>query len=148
VRYATLAAFREDAAKLAAGRYETVGDWTFGQIMKHMADNLNASIDGFPFRLPWYMRLARPVLVGFFKQSLLTQPLKAGFNIPKSARALVPPETITTQEALRQLLAAIDRFERETPEAPHPLLGSLEPNDWVAFHLRHAELHMSFVRPA
>ena len=30
----------------------------------------------------------------------------------------------------------------------HPVLGHLTREEWTQFHLRHAELHMSFVRSA
>ncbi len=145
VQYSSMSAFRSDVEKLAAGKYETVGNWSFGQIMQHLAIGIAGSFDGFPFQAPW---LVRTLVAPFMKKSLLTQPMKAGFKLPKSAAPYLPSDEITTEEGLKQLQAALDRFERETPEEKHPFLGTLTPNEWVALHLRHAELHMSFVRPA
>jgi hypothetical protein len=145
VQYLTMASFRADAEKLAAGRYETVGNWTFGQILCHLADAINASLDGFPFRTPWFVRL----LVGpLFKKSILSKPLKPGFKLPKSAEPYLPPPDVSTADGLGKLLAAIARLEHETPEAEHPFFGRLTPEEWTKLHLKHAELHMSFVRPA
>ena len=148
VEYSTVAAFRADAEKLAAGQYETVGNWSFGQILLHLANAVNGSFDGYPFSLPWYMRIVRPFVVPFVKKSFLTQPMKPGFKLPKSAEQYLPQPDVTTEEALSQLQATLNRFEKESPEAEHPFLGTLTPKEWVALHLRHAELHMSFVRPA
>lgn len=147
VHYSTMPAFRADVEKLAAGQYETVGNWSFGQILLHLANAVNGSFDGYPFSLPWYMRIVRPVVVPFVKKSFLTQPMKPGFKLPKTAEPYLPQPDVTTEAALSQLQAALDRFEKETPEAEHPFLRALTPNEWVALHLRHAELHMSFVRP-
>lgn len=148
VRYASLAALRDDLEKLARGRYETIGQWSFGQILAHLASTMNYSLDGFPFRLPWPMRLLAALGAPLFKKSFLTQPMKPGYKVPKSAAPMLPPAEISTAEGLARIRAALDRFQRETPEARHPFLGRLSPEEWIALHLRHAELHMSFVRPA
>ena len=68
VDYSTLEELRLDAEALAAGPYTTVGNWTYGQILQHLAQAMHASIDGFPFGAPWYMRLAAPLV----KNSVLT----------------------------------------------------------------------------
>ena len=145
VQYSSMSAFRADVEKLVAGKYETVGEWSFGQIVQHLAININGSFDGFSFRAPWFMRF---LIAPFMKKSLLTQPMKPGFKLPKSAAAALPAAEVTTGEGLDLLLAALDRFEKEAPEAKSPFLGTLTPKEWVALHLKHAELHMSFVRPA
>lgn len=144
VEYRTLAAVLEDAEFLATHPHETVGNWSYGKILQHLTDGLNRSFDGFPFRANLFVRwIART----FMKKKLLTQPMPAGFKLPAKWEAELPPDSTPVDEALIHLKKAIARFEREVPRAPHPALGALTPEEWVQLHLRHAALHMSFVKP-
>lgn len=58
----------------------------------------------------------------------------------------MPGET-SIDEGLGALRAAVARYKQETKRSPHPALGKLTPGEWIQFHLRHAELHMSFATP-
>ena len=142
VSYATLHDFVQDADRLASGKHKTVGDWTFGQILDHLATAMNGSIDGFPFKGSWF---ARTFVAPFIKNSLLTKPMKPGFKLPKSADAYLPPNDANTTESLAKAKAAVERLGIEKPTVVHPLLGYLATEEWMALHIRHAELHMSFV---
>jgi len=142
LHYESLDNFSQDAETLAAGKYETVGSWSYGQILTHLAKTLNASIDGFGFKAPWLVRtLIAPVMKGRF----LNKPMPSGFKLPKNAAALIPPDGVTTDEGLAALRKALARFADETPGAAHPFMGKMTPTEWRHLHLRHAELHMSFV---
>lgn len=144
VEYRTLAAFLQDAEFLAAHPHETVGNWSYGKILQHLTDGLNRSFDGFPFRCNV---LIRWIVRTLMKKKLLTQPMSPGYTIPKKWESTLPPDSTPVEEALSRLKQAIARFEREEPRAEHPALGSLTPDEWVQLHLRHAALHMSFVKP-
>jgi hypothetical protein len=74
--------------------------------------------------------------------------MSPGFKLPKSQEALLPANSQPVEEAIENLRKAVARFEREEPTAEHPALGKLTPSEWVQLHLRHCELHMSFVKPA
>jgi hypothetical protein len=143
LRYESLDHFLQDAETLAAGKCETVGDWSFGQILTHLGNTLNSSIDGFGFTAPW---VARTLVAPFMKTRFLTKAMPSGFKLPKTATALMPPDGVTTDEALAALRKAISRFADETPGAAHPFFGKMTRDEWGQLHLRHAELHMSFVR--
>lgn len=144
VRYASLEDFKEDLACLRGTGVTTVGGWSFAQILDHLASAMTCSIDGFPFRANWFIRV---LLAPLMKNSLLTRPMKSGYRLPRRAREYLPDEHVTTEEALERVDAALDRLDRETPCAAHPFLGRLAGCEWIALHLRHAELHMSFVVP-
>ena len=45
-----------DAERLVSGDVQTVGNWTLGQIFKHLAQTLNSSIDGTNMKFPWLMK--------------------------------------------------------------------------------------------
>ena len=142
IEYSTLNEFRQDAERIAQLDYRTVGKWSFGQIMLHLAMAIEGSIDGFPFRGPWYIRkLAAPLI----KNSLLSKPLKPGFRLPKYAENYLPDPDVTTYSALSRVQSAVSRIQVEAPQAEHPFLGKLAEEEWMRLHVRHAELHMSFV---
>jgi FPC/CPF motif-containing protein YcgG len=48
-------------------------------------------------------------------------------------------------DALQRLRNAVARLQNERMTAKHPVLGQLNHDEWNQLHLRHAELHLSFV---
>ncbi len=144
VAYTTLDEFLEDARRLLDCDVITVGDWSFAQILAHLALSINSSIDGFSYRGHW---LVRTFVAPLMKNRLLNSPMKPGFQIPRRAAAYLPAAATTLAEAREQLENAIRRLAGTPPTAEHPYLGSLAADEWLLLHLRHAELHMSFVVP-
>ena len=135
-----------DAEQLAGGEVTMVGNWSLGQSCKHLAEALNASIDGTDFKMPWIMKTMARLLM---KNKMLNNTLSPGFKIPESDKAKFEPSpTITTEEGLDALRAAIERCKSEEKRAPHPAFGQLSREDYDKFNQRHAELHMSFAVPA
>lgn len=143
VQYKSLQELVADAEQLAAVPHETVGNWTFVQILWHLTESMNASFDGYQFRANW---LVRKIVAPMIKKSLLTKPMKPGYPTPKVALSRMPTDGLSSEQALDDLRSAVARFEQETPTGFHPLFGHMTPEEWNALHLRHAELHMSFVR--
>jgi len=46
----------------------------------------------------------------------------------------------------KRLVQAIEAFRQHTqPHPPHPVLGQLTHDQWIGFHLRHCEHHLSFI---
>ena len=144
VRYSTLMEFVADAEQIAMGEYVTVGKWSFGQILSHLALTMHCSFDGFGFKAPWF---ARTFIAPFVKNSCFTKPLQAGFKLPATVTALVPPAEASVEDGLIAVREAIDRYQSELPKAPHPFFGQLTREEYVCLTLRHSELHMSFVVP-
>ena len=144
LHFTTLDEVREDIESLAAGSYVTVGKWSFAQILEHLGSSLNASIDGFPFKGSWFVRW---IIAPFIKNSILTKQMKPGFALPKKFSSYLPSLDCTMEESLPKVLTAIKRFETETPGADHPFFGTMASEEWMCLHLRHAELHLSFVVP-
>ncbi len=145
LHYATLDEFQADVEHVAAGKYRTVGSWSYPQILDHLSRTMVCSLEGFGFKAPWIIRTLIAPLV---KNSFLTKPMKAGFKLPrKLAAALLPTGDLTLPAALEQIRTAIRRCKDETPTVGHPAFGKLARQEWTALYLRHAELHMSFVVP-
>jgi hypothetical protein len=105
---------------------------------------MNKCIDGFDHHMPWPMRFVISLL---FKRKFLSQPMKAGFKLPKkTATEIVPPPT-SLEEGLLCIRQALDRLQMESKRAPSAFLGPLTRDEWDQLHCRHAELHLSFLIP-
>lgn len=145
VRYANLAEFLRDAERLAAMRVQTVGNWTYAQILQHLATAIQGSLDGYGFKAPWF---ARCVIAPLVKNRILTKRMPAGIRLPTRAEGLIPPADVALESSLAELRQQLARWGTgERDMAPHPFLGRLASQEWNSLHLRHAELHMSFVVP-
>ncbi len=144
LRYNSIADFRADVDRLAAMPVRTLGNWTYPQILDHLAKSITASLDGFGFQAPW---LARVLIAPLVKNSMLTKTMRAGFRLPAAGKRLLPDSDITLVTALDRLRTALARYEIEEQRAPHPFLGMLASQEYTSMHLRHCELHMSFVVP-
>ncbi len=143
IQYATYKDLLADAERLAAGPVRAAGNWTPGQIFRHLATAFNCSIDGFNVQFPWVMRK----LAGFFKTRLTDRPMPAGLKLPAGLAKVVLPEPTTTDDGLAALRAAISRLEHEPNRAEHPILGRLTREEWDRIHMHHSSLHMSFLSP-
>ncbi|MBI1313048.1 DUF1569 domain-containing protein [bacterium] len=144
VRYATLDEFKQDLEGLIEGGYETVGDWTLAQICDHLGSTFHGSIDGVPFKAPWF---ARTFIAPFLKNSVLIKPMKPGIQLGKEAQKYLPKPDVTLEAALEKVRSGLSRLEHEVPVADHPFFGKMASEEWMQLHLRHCELHMSFVLP-
>ncbi len=146
VRYDSYDDVVADAERLAAGSVKTVGNWTFAQILEHLAISFNSSIDGIPFKVPLPMRIMGRL---FFKSKFLNKEVPSGFQIPDGARGhFLPPDSTEVAQGIADLKAAVERCKVETQRCRHPLFGELTLAEWEKFGLRHAEMHMSFAMPA
>jgi hypothetical protein len=142
LRFETLDDVVADAEQLvAAPAVRTLGNWPLDRLFGHLTTAINGSIDGMPFRAPWYIRLIAPRL----KRRFMTRKMSPGFNLPKKVEAGYYPASQSNSVALEKLRAAVARTKTERMTADHPALGKLNHDEWMQLHLRHAELHLSFV---
>ena len=134
----------DDVERLNQSKFKTLGNWSGGQILKHLSIVMNGSIDGAPMRLSWPLRLLGRML----KRRVLTKGMSPGFQLKgKAADALVPPAT-TWEEGLEMFRRAVHRLQTETKREPSPFLGPMTREEWDQLHCRHSELHLSFLVPA
>ena len=56
VAYKSFDELLADADRLSSGPVKTLGNWSPGQIFRHLAIAYNGSIDGFNAGFPWFMR--------------------------------------------------------------------------------------------
>jgi hypothetical protein len=84
----------------------------------------------------------------FLKKKFLYQTLTPGFQIPESAKSTVyPDDAKSLDDALAHLRTSVARCKQEDHRADHPLFDKISREDWDLFNFRHAEMHMSFVKP-
>ena len=144
---ADLAAEIERVAEAtAAKRVRTLGNWSAAQILWHLGRLMEFSFDGFPFRYPRRVRWAARLLRVLSWRWLLALAFRPGFRNPPVAEPLEPDPAVSLAEAVRYVRRQLERISSgERMTAANPSMGTLSHEQWVEVHLRHAELHVSFL---
>ena len=132
-----------DVERLNQGKVRALGNWSPGQILKHLATPMNWCLDGAPVKAPFYIR----IFGWFIKNRFPTQPMSAGFTLPKAMAEFLVPAATSWEDGLQMIRAAIGRMKTETTRFPSPFLGELTRDQWDQLHCRHCELHLSFLIP-
>ena len=144
LRYNSLDDILADAEQLASGPIKAVGNWSPGQIFEHLARGYTLPLDGVVLPIPFYVRWGARLMLGIF----LRNGMPAGIKLDgESAQALVPPDNITPQTGLVDLRQGIALWKAKTIVPRHSVFGNISDDQWTQVHLRHAELHMSFLSP-
>jgi hypothetical protein len=124
------------------GKLRSLGNWTAGQNLGHLASWIDYSYDGVPFKVPFIARIVmRP-----FKKAFLYKPMKPGSRIPKLPGGTAGIDVIPFDDGLARFRKNLARLKSGPPKIPHALFGPFTHDEWIAQHLRHAELHLSFLR--
>ena len=141
LRFSCLNDVIADAERLVASpNPRTLGNWPLDQLLTHLAIGINGSLDGISGKAPLFIRLVGPLI----KRRVFQHGLSPGFRLPKKLEAVAFPAGASPQQALEQLRAAVQRTDIETMTVIHPVFDRLTHDEWLQFHLRHAELHLSF----
>ncbi len=145
LHFATIGEALADAERLAAGEWQQLGNWSLGRICRHLAQSLDSATDD--------NQVAPPLVIGWFaplfKGWLLKNGLRPGFQMTPSMKPVfMPPDEVETRAGIEAFRVAVDRFESATLPAKSKFLGKMTRDDWIAFHCRHAEMHLSFIVPA
>ena len=133
-------------AAAASGKVRPLGNWSPAQVLWHIAKLIELSFDGFSWRYRhgpvWITRLIRFLSWRW----LIWLAFRPGFRNPPDAAVLEPDAAVTFDAAAAYLRAQIGRVgkgERMTQCAS--VEGAYSHEQWVYIHLRHAELHLSFL---
>ena len=135
-----------EAMRLAAAEREgnllTVGNWTLGQALGHVATWANFALDGYPasVRPPLPIRL----VFRLFRNRVITKGMPAGVKIRGVPGGTLGIEPLPTDVGLSHFEDAMERLRHTAPAEPNPLFGRLTHEQWIQLNLRHAELHLSF----
>jgi hypothetical protein len=145
LHFATIDEALTEADRLAVaerlGETRCLGNWTLGQNLGHLATWVQMSFDGVPMKVPLFVRLMmRPM-----RNRVLYKPMGPGRNIPRVSNGTFGTEPLSLDAGLSRFRQTFTRLKNETPSKPNVLLGPLTHEEWINLHLRHAELHLSFV---
>ncbi len=144
LRFNSIAEAIADAEALLAKPYRTVGNWTAGQILDHLARTVRVMFDGPHIPAPWFVRT---FIAPFMKKNFISGTVSPGFQFTPQMAAFRPNDHAEAKTALEEFRQQFARLERETPTAPNPFLGKLTHEEWIGSMLRHCELHLSFLVP-
>jgi len=141
--YASLGEVMPDVDRLLRG-HATVGDWSLGQILSHLAQAFRFTIDGFPSEA-FPPRVIRKT----FGRLLLWHILRTG-RFPEGLRMPGRYEPAPAADARAEALrAALRRFLAHAgPLAEHPMRGVVSREVWERFHCIHCAHHLRFALPA
>jgi hypothetical protein len=133
------------AAAERAGKLRRTGNWSAGQTLGHLAAWADFAFDGYPpdMKVPWFIKL----FLKLRKKQFLRGPLPAGVKIPRVEGGTKGIEPLSLDEGLARLRRAMDRLEASPPGTANVIFGPLTHEQWQALHLRHGELHLSFLHP-
>ncbi len=141
--------FRREIVRLDDARNEgtlnRAGNWSLDQCCQHLGRWIEFSIDGFPFKYPWRFRLIGRLIRLASWRWLVSLAVRPGFLNPPAVKAVEPDAIIAEGEGVKYLQRQLARLEQgERMEQPSPVEGPITHEQWCYFHLRHAELHLSF----
>jgi Protein of unknown function (DUF1569) len=147
LRFESIDQVMADVERLAeaqrAGRLRQLGNWTLGQTLRHLACWAEYSYTGTPLKVPLLLRW----ILRFRKRKFLYEPMRAGARIPGVPGGTLATEPTPLEDGLGRLRRVMERLKAEAPTKPHAILGPLSHDEWIAMHLRHAELHLGFFVP-
>lgn len=148
LRFESLDAILADAECLAGVPTKQLGNWSLGQILVHLATVFEKSIDGTEYKPNWLARRAGRLFAPLWKRWVLRWGMPAGIRPPAWIfKEVAPPERVSTADGLAALRRAIGRLKAEGERDWAQSFGVFTRDEWDRFHMRHAELHLSYTVP-
>lgn len=145
LKFANLDEVTKEIETLAAGTPTTTGGHSFAEIVRHLALT-NEMVTGHivPPKLPLVMRLAMP----FMRSRILSGPVNPGFKLPDHMEKFFwPKESISAEDAVAKFKDSIRLIEEKGLLPAHPIFGKSTKEQTNSLLLKHAAMHLSFVRP-
>ncbi|MBM4075790.1 MAG: DUF1569 domain-containing protein [Planctomycetes bacterium] len=134
----------KDAEHLCENTIKTLGNWTLPQIIDHLARSIRNNFEGPPLKAPWFVRY----LIGpMMKNGMLNVRMPSGFQLPANMKHFLPGDNPVLPTVLNDYKVWTNRLTKDAPTNVHPVFGKLKHEEWINLHLRHVELHLSFVIP-
>lgn len=145
LHFNSLAEMKAEVDRLANGKVRCTGNWTLAQAIDHLACIMEGSLDGINAKAPWFVRLLAPT----FRGNALNKGMPPGIAARGDMASVLPPDDVTLDNASSRMNRVFDRLNKgETMRQKSPVFGKMTHEDWSNLHMRHAELHLSFMHPA
>ncbi|MEQ1824389.1 MAG: DUF1569 domain-containing protein [Pirellula sp.] len=146
LKFDSLEEISNEVERLArAKNLKTLGNWTSGQVLMHLAIVMHGAVDGMEVKIPLPMRWMMPIVLYFRKDKFLNAPMPAGFSLPKAAAKVLIPGPTSWEDGLVAIRTGLQRLQSRPKLAKHPFLGDLTEEEWTKVQCRHCELHLSFL---
>ncbi len=144
MQFSDLEQLKKHVQQIETENHVTTKRWNAAQNFFHLASAVEGSMEQLPAGYPFLVRL----IVRPFRWVVTRYRFPPWLPIPAAIRRkLNPPETADFHEQKERLLAAIETFQQfHRDHPPHPVLGRLTRDEWIGFHLRHCEHHLSFIK--
>ena len=125
------------------GNLKTLGNWTAGQNLSHVAAWIEYGWEGYPMAEP-------PAEVGVAMRAMLGGILEngmdAGMMLPEVEGGTFGAEEMETLAAVDRFRTALNRLKSgEAATHNSPAFGEMSHEQRVKLNLRHAELHLGFL---
>lgn len=134
-----------EARSLLESGYTQAGNWTLGQVCRHMRLTIESNMQGYPGWMSVLGYPLRPLLRRFALPMLL-----AG-NSPKGIRTagmFVPPANLDDAQEVDRFQECVAAFlASDHPMHPHPGFGAMTNEGFHRFHAAHAAHHLGFLHP-
>lgn len=144
LHFNSLAELKAEIDRLASGEVRTTGNWTLAQAIDHLAAIFEGSLDGIPAKAPWFVRMLAPT----FRNRALHKGIDPGIKLSGDMLRVLPPDNVTLDNATARMNRVFQRLDKgEKMQQPSPVFGKMTHEDWSNLHMRHAELHLSFMHP-
>lgn len=125
------------------GNLKTLGNWTAGQNLSHVAAWIEYGWEGYPMEEP-------PAEVAVAMRAMLDDILEngmgAGMMLPEVEGGTFGADEMETLAAVDRFRAALNRLKLgEVATHNNPAFGEMSHEKRVKLNLRHAELHLGFL---
>ena len=132
--------------RLAGSQVETTGNYTFGQILEHLARTFDI-VSGHK-ELSFKPNLVMRTFARSMLSKILNGPPQPGFELPAAAQGEFWPESdVPIEEALKHFHEAFARYQATQPLPKHLFFGKMSQEQHDQLQCRHCELHLGFVKP-
>ncbi len=143
LEFENLGAAVDDARQLLASGYVRHGNWSLGQICRHLTLVQDPSIDGYPAWMSFFAPL-RPLMRRWLLPKLLGRDSPRGI---RTAPMFMPPDSLDDAAEVEAFSASVERLINHSGEfAPHPAFGRMPRDKILAIHAAHAAHHLRFLR--
>jgi len=144
LQLADLDAAIDDARAMLDSGYDSLGNWTLGQICRHLVLVQDPSVDGYPKWMSLFAFL-RPAMRRWLLPKLLSGDSPRGI---RTASRLAPPGDLNDTAEVEAFSQSVARLKTHVGEfAPHPAFGRQSRERILAIHTSHASHHLRFLLP-
>ncbi|TWT91685.1 DUF1569 domain-containing protein [Neorhodopirellula pilleata] len=143
VQFDNLETAVDDARQLLASGYVRHGNWSLGQICRHLVLVQDYAIGGYPAWMSLFAPL-RPLMRWLLLPKLLSADSPRGF---RTSSIFQPPDDLEDATEVEAFAASVGRLlDHSGSFAPHPGFGRLPPGKILEIHTAHAAHHLRHLR--